>query len=62
MMAERLGVSIHLVRSTLEDMPDVLPRAFADSVPVYTEDAFTRLQHELNTIDAHAEGQQRGAK
>ena len=51
-MAERLGVPTHLVRSILEDIPDVLPRAFADSVPIYTEDAFARLRHELNLLEA----------
>ena len=51
-MAVRLGKSVHLVRSTLEDLDDVPPRGFADSTPVYDEAAFARLQYELNLLEA----------
>lgn len=51
-MAVRLGVSVHLVRSTLEDLADVPPSGFADSTPVYDAAAFARLKYELNLLEA----------
>ena len=51
-MAVRLGVSVHLVRSTLEDLADVPPCGFADSTSVYDEAAFARLKYELNLLEA----------
>ena len=51
-MAVRLGVSVHLVRSIIEEMEDVPPRGFADSTPVYDEAAFARLKYELNLLEA----------
>jgi hypothetical protein len=49
-MAVRLGVSVHLVCSTLEDLADVPPCGFADSTPVYDEAAFARVKHALNLL------------
>ena len=51
-MAERLGVSVHLVRSILEGLKDVVPSGLADNTPIYDDAAFRRLRHELNRLDA----------
>ena len=58
-MADRLGVSVHLVRSVLEGLGDMRPRGLADSTPVYDDLAFRRLRHELNRMDA-AEDEKEG--
>jgi hypothetical protein len=54
-MAERLGVSVHLVRSVLEGLKDVAPAGLADNTPIYDDAAFRRLRHELNRLDAAEE-------
>lgn len=51
-IARRLHVSPILVRSILEGLSDVSPRAFVDNTPVYDRYAAARVLHELNTLEA----------
>lgn len=56
-MASRLGVSVHLIRSTLEGLEDHPPAGYADATPVYDDDAFRRLRYELNLLEAKEDSQ-----
>jgi len=51
-IAAETGSSVHRVRYVLQTRPHILPAALAGQTRLYSRDAVSKVQHELNAIAA----------